>query len=151
MVVRKEISLEHNTAIIEELLGIAAKVPETVSLRMFIAINFQAFTDSGKTIREIYDFLKEKKIDVGSFNVFRSLYSKVKNSQNRKPATSAKGPPERSVSGSGKTQKPLQDGGEADVNKPRQSKHSPALPPIFLPGGVEAIIDPETGAKGFDF
>jgi hypothetical protein len=151
MVARKQISLEHNAEIIEELLSTGAKVPETVSLRKFIAINFQAFTDSGKSIREIYDFLKGKKIDVGGFHVFRSLYSKVKKSQNMKFAFPVRDLSEHRALEPGKTQKILQDGGEADVNKPRQSKHTPVLPPVFLPGGLEAIIDPETGAKSFEF
>lgn len=151
MVTRKEISLEHNAEIIEELLSTGAKVPETVSLRKFIAINFQAFTKSGKSIREIYDFLKEKKIDVGSFHVFRSLYSKVKKTQNLKLTAPVRGPLDHGELESRRTQIPFQNGGEADVNKPRQNKHAPALPPVFLPGGVEAIIDPETGAKSFEF
>jgi hypothetical protein len=81
MAVRKEISLDHNAEIIEELLSTSAKAPKTVSLRKFIGMNFQAFTESGKTVREIYDFLKEKEIDVGSFHVFRSVYSRVKKSR----------------------------------------------------------------------
>jgi hypothetical protein len=37
-----------------------------------------------------------------------------------------------------------------EEHKTKQSKYNPALPPILLPGGVEAIIDPETGAKRFE-
>jgi hypothetical protein len=147
MVVRKEISLEHNTEIIGELLSTGTKAPETVSLRKFIAINFQAFADSGKTIREIYDFLKERQIDVGSFHVFRSLYSRVKKSRGLKPDAPVRDPPpenaglkEHRPSESREKQKPFRN----------ESRYNPALPPVILPGGIEAIFDPETGAKRFE-
>jgi hypothetical protein len=159
MVVRKEISLEHNAEIIEELLSTGAKTPETVSLRKFIDINFQAFTDSRKTIREIYDFLKEKKIDVGSFHVFRSVYSKAKKSWSLKHAAPVRNPPSRKFAAgseehtapeSREPQKHLRNEVETDALKTKQSKYNPALPPVILPGGIEAMIDPETGAKRFE-
>jgi hypothetical protein len=159
MTARKEISLEHNAEIIGELLSTGTKIPETVSLRKFIDINFQAFTDSGKTVQEIYDFLKEKKIDVGSFHVFRSLYSKVKRYWKLKHAAPVRDPPSEKFAANPEAhkapelrelQKPLQNEGETDMNKTRQSKYNSALPPVILPGGIEAIIDLETGAKRFE-
>jgi hypothetical protein len=166
MVTRRKLSLQHNAEIIEELTRTKTRIPETVSLRKFIDINFDAFANSGKTILEIYDFLKEKNLDVSSFHVFRSLYSKVKTARRRNPAlpkrapvleelppklkeqTQAQAIPE-------KVQNPLREGYETNARKdsPAQakvSKYNPALPPVFLPGGVEAWIDPETGAKCFE-
>jgi hypothetical protein len=160
MGVKKEISLEHNTEIIEELVRTKAKVPKTVSLKKFIEMNFQAFVDSGKTLQEIYTFLKEKRIDVGSYNVFRTLYGRVKTSRKISaasvdPKTLSTQSEEYAQTRQGKMQMSLRKGSETDVRKEEQpqtriSKHNPALPPILLPGGEEAIIDPETGAKGFE-
>ena len=166
MVTRKEISMERNAEIIEELLQAKAKAPETVSLRKFIDMNIQAFASSGKTVREIYDFLKEKHIDVSSFHVFRTLYSKAKTSQKLKSAASTKTPvsevipakpgnPAQVKAMADNERKTFQNEGESNVHKESQpqnkvNKYNPALPPVFLPGGVEAFIDPETGGKCFE-
>ena len=164
MAMRKEIPLEHNAEIIEELLQTESKMPKTVSLRKFIDMNFQAFVSSGKTVREIYDFLQGKNLDVSNFHVFRTLYSKVKKSQKLKSVGSTKAPVAEMIPASSenpmqkapdKEQRALQKEGESNVRKEPQSegkvsKYNPHLPPIMLPGGVEAFIDPETGAKGFE-
>ena len=161
---RKEIPVENNAEIIEELLQTNTKAPETVSLRKFIDMNYQAFACSGKTVQEIYDFLKGKNIDVSSFSVFRSLYSKVKSSHKQKLEAPIRAqiseeipaaPKESTQVVPGKEHKTSQNGGEPDARKEPQpndkvSKYNPMLPPVILPGGIEAIIDPKTGAKSFE-
>ena len=83
---KKEISMERNIQIMEELTRFP-KTQTNVSLSKFIDMNFQAFAKSGKSVREIYDFLKDGKIDVSSFHVFRTLFSKVKTYQKLKLGT----------------------------------------------------------------
>lgn len=39
---------------------------------------------------------------------------------------------------------------KSEKHKTGQSKYNPALPPVILPGGIEANIDLETGAKFFE-
>ena len=162
--VKKEISLETSDGIVEKLLKLETKAPTSVSLTTFIERYFQEFIKSGKTTREIYEFLKEEKVDVSSFQVFKTLYSKVKKTQKLKSASSTKAPvsdiaPPKSVNPTQKVpdkeQKAIQNGDESNVRKEPQlqgkvSKYNPNLTPIMLPGGVEAFIDPETGGKGFE-
>ena len=161
---KKELRMEHNDEMIEKLLRSKTKVPTTVSLKKFIDINFQAFVNSGKTTREIYEFLIEEKYDVSSFQVFKTLFSKVKKSKSRVSVVPVKSPNSEELSTRPKestlvvpSKEPeiLQNGGESDVRKePRfqakVSKYNPMLPPIMLPGGVEAFINPETGGKSFE-
>jgi hypothetical protein len=151
---KREIGLERNDEMMERLATAEAtpkEMPESVSLRKFIDLNFQAFTDSGKTTREIYEFLKEENIDVGSFQVFKSLYSRVRRACHgqfvnpiRPPVAEAPSDDSKVQASSGKEKK------EGSDHKNGQSRYNPALPPVYLPGGVEAIIDPETGAKYFE-
>jgi len=161
---KKEISLERNDEIIKKLLCTGTQAPAIVSLKKFIDINFQAFMNSGKTTREIYEFLKEEKIDVSSFKVFKTLYSKVKKSRSHTFTTPVRAlvseelparSKEPTQAAPGKEQKTVQNGGESGERKEPQpkgkvSKYNPLLPPIMLPGGVEAFIDPETGGKSFE-
>ena len=150
--------MKRNNEIIDKLLRNKTEAPEIVSLKKFIEINFQAFIQSGKPTREIYEFLKGEGVDVGKFEVFKTLYSKVKRSWKQKTAASAELFTPRGSSPSLKeppilSREPYkhpQKKTDADEHKTKQSKYNPALPPILLPGGIEAIIDPETGAKRFE-
>ena len=161
---KKEISLKRNDEIIGKLKKLETQLPETVSLSKFIDINYRAFVNSGKTTREIYEFLKEEKVDVSSFQVFKNLYSQVKKAQKLKSESSTKTSVSEmvTVKPENPTQKVPEKGqktqneGESNVRKEPQpngkvSKYNPMLPPVMLPGGVEAFIDPKTGAKRFDF
>ena len=139
---KKEISLEGKAEIIEELMRVRSPTPAKVSLKKFIDMYFQAFVKSGKTTREIYDFLKEKGVDVSSFQVFKVLYSRVKTSRKQQSAdlTSAR-KPEILPTGSKEralpeprapmTPKPVQEEGSPDGRKTKVSKYNPALPPVF--------------------
>jgi hypothetical protein len=156
---KRAICLEHNSEMMKKLMEAEATPVENVSLRKFIDINFQAFTDSRKTTREIYEFLKQENVDVGSFQVFKTLYSRVKRSRAQKSATLMKTPISGALSDSSKEQESLESKvtpipqraeKEGGAGEARRSKYNPALPPVYLPGGVEAIIDPETGAKRFE-
>ena len=164
VIMKKEICLKRNDEIIEKLKKLETINPETVSLRKFIDINFQDFVSSGKSTREIYEFLKEEKVDVSSFQVFKNLYSQVKKSRKQAPATPVSAPTPKEFPAKTKEltqvmpingQKVFQTGGEPNVRREPQpddkiSKNNPMLPPVFLPGGVEAIVDPTTGARRFE-
>jgi hypothetical protein len=155
---KKEISMKRNAEIMGKLMQDATESHETVSLRKFIEINFKAFIQSGKSTRYIYEFLKGEGIDVSSFQVFKSLYSKVKKAWKQKITASAKFSAliesssdlqESPMPCEAPKKSHLKRSALADHNT-KQSKYNPALPPVILPGGIEAIIDPETGAKRFE-
>jgi hypothetical protein len=149
---KKEISLERNDEIMKRMMVMRTPSgkPESVSLRKFIDLNFQAFTDTGRTTREIYEFLKEENIDVGTFQVFKTLYSRVR--RGRRTANPVKIPEMTEAPNRSKEQaSPEAEKKEGPENrKAGVSQYNPALPPVYLSGGVEAIIDPETGAKCFE-
>jgi hypothetical protein len=151
---KKEISLERNDEIMKRMMAMRtpSEKPENVSLRKFIDLNFQAFTNTGRTTREIYEFLKEENIDVGTFQVFKTLYSRVKRLRSRQSANPVKTSRIEEASSHPKEQaSPGVEKKEGPENrKAGVSQYNPALPPVYLPGGVEAIIDPATGAKCFE-
>jgi hypothetical protein len=161
---KKEINLERNDVIMKKLMEEKTNpsFQKSVSLRKFIAINFQVFANSGKTTREIYEFLKEEGIDVSNFRVFKTLFSRVKRSFNDDERTAHQNLAEPSVSNSenltngseiqgpsvlNSTQKIEKS--ETELDALPQKTRRPAFPITYLPGGAEAIIDPETGAKRF--
>jgi hypothetical protein len=135
---KKEITLERNDEVMTRLLELEKKAPPSVSLTRFIDMNFSVFADSGRTTREIYEFLKDENIDVSSFKVFKTLYSKVKKSRERANSALITSAPMKSVP---VTSVPIK------LQTPRGAL---SMPPVILPGGVEAMIDPETGAKNFE-
>jgi hypothetical protein len=129
-----------------------------VSLRAFIAMNRDTLSSSGKNLKELYEYLKAKGLDVGTYYGFQSacyragLRQRVRRvAASRESASNAKREEVLEPTGQGMTQKPQQaeSPGQSENHKTRQSKHNPVLPTVFLPGGVEAIIDLETGAKSF--
>jgi cellulose biosynthesis protein BcsQ len=140
-----------------EIMGKLAREKEedkNVSLSKFININFNIFEKSGKTAREIYDFLKEENVNIGSFSSFKSLYSKSRKkfmASAEAPISEAQFCPnlEDQVLSELREIPTLQERGISKEFKTRDSKYYLALPPVFLPGRIEAIIDSETGAKNF--
>lgn len=133
-----------------------------LSVRELIEGNFILLSQSRKSIKDIYEFLKSKGLDVGSYEGFRRIYRRVR-------VRNEMGKNVRTVSNSGTTKAEGRECGhslaEPDGEKVKGSKpnegvkaddtdrkrvKNPALPPIYLPGGVEAIIDPESGAKSFE-
>jgi hypothetical protein len=153
---KKEISLEHNDEVIVELLG--RKVPQSVSLTKFIYMNFPAFAESGRTTREIYEFLRDKNIDVSSYKVFKTLYSKAKRA--RETANSVATELHSLQNVFGKTRKQemercRENESRGNVRKmlvgdPNRPRGSSSAFPVVLSDEVEAIIDPATGAKSFE-
>lgn len=144
---KKRISIEHNDEMRYRLLRKKGELnSREVSLRKFIDINFELFVESGLTTREIYEFLQgEEGVDVGSFKVFKTLFSRVR--VKRSPPCSS--PAEVSSDAEDPRKKlPVEDGGGKREEKPGNGKCNPALPPVYLPDGTEVEIT-KTGAKIF--
>jgi hypothetical protein len=159
VLIRKKINLKTGGLILEKLKE-EARDGIDVSLRMFIAINRDALSSSGKNLKELYEYLKAGGLDVGTYHGFQSACYRAGLRQrarraaavSREPAGNEKREKVREPTGQGMAQKPQQaeSPGKSENHEVWQSKHNPALPPVFLPGGVEAIIDLETGAKSFE-
>jgi hypothetical protein len=153
---KKNIDIKAAAPILEKL-GDAPENESTVSLGKFVAENRDVLARSSKNVREIHEYLKANGLDVGTYHSFRRTCYRagLRRRSAKVPAASQK-PMDNlkarvSVEPNGQ-QKPQQArrAPEAEEQKARVSKYNPALPPIYLPGGVEAIIDPETGAKHFE-
>jgi hypothetical protein len=127
-----------------------------VSLRRFIALNLDTFSRfirfSGGNVRTLYEYLKAGGLDVGTYHGFRSACYRTGLRRRTKKNVPVLG---EGVCG---TKNPArlrarqkEEGAAATVESGDGSiKHNPTLPSVYLPGGVEAIIDPETGAKCFE-
>jgi hypothetical protein len=133
----KKIDMKVAASVLEKLDSPAEN--EIISLRKFIERNFYIFLRSEKGVKGIYEYLKANGLDVGTYYGFKSLYYRVKSKINSTNSSREKAEGKAKAS-----EKPK------EIQKPRESKYSPALPPVYLPGGVEAIIEPETGAKYFE-
>lgn len=134
-----------------------------LSVRELIEGNFILLSQSGKSIKSIHEFLKSKGLDVGSYEGFRRIYRRVR-------IRDETGKTVRTDSIAGATKMERRESGHSSaepdaekIKEPKSNKdvkaddtgrkkriNNPALPPIYLPGGVEAIIDPESGAKSFE-
>jgi len=155
----KKIDMKAAASVLEKLDNPAEN--EIVSLRKFIERNFDIFLRSDRGVKAIYEYLKANGLDVGTYYGFKSLYYRVKsriNSANSSTKTIVPTSVKKESHPAGAEAK-MTEKREAEaevskkskeVQKPRESKYNPALPPIYLPGGVEAIIDPDTGAKYFE-
>jgi hypothetical protein len=153
---RKRIDMKAAAQVLEKLEDTAGNDTD-VSMGRFVVMNFEAFSrfvsHPGKNVRHIYEYLKAGGLDVGTYHGFRSAcYRAGLRRRTRKPVISS----QESVDGlkiPREVQKPPKAENmakTAEERKAEKSKYNPALPPVFLPGGVEAIIDPETGAKYFE-
>jgi hypothetical protein len=134
--------------------------PNVVSLGKFIARNrdsLNVLLRSGKSIKEIYEYLNAEGQDVGTYHSFRTVCYRT-GLRRRDPAASAvqknnlKNTKTQASVGSKTVDNPPKPDNACgkEEHKANVSKYNPALPPVILPGGVEAIIDPETGAKRFE-
>jgi hypothetical protein len=157
---KKKISLKTAAPIMEKL----DDSEDTVSLGKFVAVHFDTLSRSGKNLRQIYEYLKANGLDIGEYHSFRSACYRAGLRQ-RKPKTVAVGETRKNerpkaqekeqsqalveVRKAHETDKPGNLSKEGEL-KARVSKYNPNLPPIMLPGGVEAFLNPETGAKGFE-
>jgi hypothetical protein len=153
---RKRIDMKAAAQILEKLED-SAEEDTDVSLGRFVAVNFEALSRfvsyPGKNIRHIYEHLKAGGLDVGTYHSFRSAcYRAGLRRRTKKSAFSlqelvndVKTPTERQEAPKTKNMTRT-----AEERRAEKSKYNPALPPVFLPGGIEAIIDPETGAKCFE-
>jgi hypothetical protein len=148
--------MEIASSILEEMKD--AGEADVVSLGKFIAQNIDsldALSRSGKNVKQIYEYLKAKGQDVGTYHGFRSICYRAGLRQRTTKKTSAmreKSVKAQDIKGTKKVQGSPKLGNaiSEDEHKGKGSKYNPALPPVFLPGGVEAIIDLETGAKCFE-
>ena len=159
MLIKKKISLKAAAPIMEKL----DDDEDIVSLGKFVAIHFEAFSRSGKNLKQIYEHLKTGGLDVGNYHSFRSACYRAGLRQ-RKPKVTAKGnesPKNVQAKAQEKARTPAEIGethetdkssnlGKEEERKGKVSKYNPFLPPVMLPGGVEAFIDPETGGKSFE-
>jgi hypothetical protein len=152
----KKIDMKVAAPVLEKLVSPAEN--EIVSLRKFIERNFYIFLRSERGVKAIYEYLKTNGLDVGTYYGFKSLYYRVKNRINSTTSSAEKIPaPVKKEPHPVEVEAEMAEKRETEaskkpreIQKPRESKYNPALPPVYLPGGVEAIIDPETGAKYFE-
>jgi hypothetical protein len=129
---------------------------DVVSLGQFIIRNFDALSDlfrSGKSVKQIYEDLKAIGEDVGTYHGFRTVCYRagLRRRESKRSAIQKKS--QENTKGSKeleKAQRPTKSGNSGDASIAKGSKYNPALPPVILPGGVEAVIDLETGAKHFE-
>jgi hypothetical protein len=149
VLIGKKIDLKAAGVILEKLKE-EMKDRNVVSLSAFIVMKRDELSHSGKNLKELYEYLKAGGLDVGTYHGFQSACYRA-GLRRRAGRTSAATVSQVSTEPE-KAQKPQQAEslGKSEDNRARKSKYNPALPPIILPGGVEAIIDPETGAKRFE-
>jgi hypothetical protein len=118
-------------------------------------MNRDTLSSSGKNLKELYEYLKAGGLDVGTYYGFQSACYRAglrrgarKSSKTTKEAAenvNVQKEPEVSHE-----PQEAQNVGESEKGKAKTSKYSSTLPPVILPGGIEAIIDSETGAKRFE-
>jgi hypothetical protein len=159
LITKKKIHIEIASSLLEEMKN-ALEGADVVSLGKFIARNFNslnALLHSGKNIKQIYEYLKAKGQDVGTYHSFRTLCYRAGLRRREPKVSPIQGKPlentkTQELIGAKKLQEPTKSKNVSREEEPKtkESKYNPRLPPIFLPGGVEAIIDPETGAKRFE-
>jgi hypothetical protein len=129
-----------------------------VSLRTFIAMNRDMLSSSGKNLKELYEYLKAKGLDVGTYYGFQSAcyraglrrWAKKSSKTPKEAVENINVQPAKKSEVSHEPQE-AKNVGESENGKAKTNKYSSALPPVILPGGIEAIIDSETGAKRFEF
>ena len=159
MFIKKRISLRAAAPIMEKL----DDDEDIVSLGKFVAIHFEALSHSGKNLKQIYEHLRAGGLDVGNYHSFRNACYRAGLRQ-RTPKAAVKVDESRKnvqAKTQEKTRAPVEivgthetvkssNLGKEEERKNKVSKYNPLLPPIMLPGGVEAFINPETGGKGFE-
>jgi len=159
MFIKKKISLKAAAPIMEKL----DDDEDIVSLGKFVAIHFEALSRSGKNLKQIYEHLKAGGLDAGNYHSFRSACYRAGLRQRAPKATAKVDKSRENVQAKAqeKTRAPAEmmevretvkssNLGKEEERKNKVSKYNPMLPPIMLPGGVEALIDPETGGKSFE-
>jgi hypothetical protein len=153
---KKRINMRTAVSIIEKLEHLA-KDDNIVSLRRFVAVNFDVLSRlvrySGKNIKTLYEDLKASGLDVGTYHGFRSAcYRAGLRRRPKRRVTVFQEPADIFKKMQSPQASPKNSGVTSASNdcEPEVSKYNPALPPVILPGGIEAIIDPETGAKRFE-
>jgi hypothetical protein len=153
---KKKIDMKTAVLILEKLER-TSKDDNIVSMRKFIAVNCDVLTRlvrySGKNIRNIYEDLKASGLDVGTYNGFRSsCYRAGLRRWPKKHGTKFQDPSKiiKNLERPQAPEKARIAASKSNERGPGVSKYNPALPPVMLPGGIEAIIDPESGAKRFE-
>lgn len=154
---KKKVDMRAAVQVLKKLENFAKDDNNIVSLRRFVTVNLDVLSRlvqfSGKNLRNIYEDLKASGLDVGTYHGFRSTCYRAGLRRRQKRRLPVLQEPAGSVKNPQKIQEPK---GKGDVTatsaerRPGVSRYNPALSPIILPGGIEAIIDPETGAKRFE-
>jgi hypothetical protein len=127
---------------------------ETISLRELIEAHFDVLSRTGRSVKDIYEYLKSKGLDVGTYEGFRCVYRRVKirgeakTSVSPKPVTVQPEPNPTPVQQKTGTGNAGQSQGKENTAAPERPR-GVGLRPLFLPDGTEIEIDPETGARIF--
>jgi hypothetical protein len=150
---KKKIDVKAAASILERL-NDAAKDDSLVSQQRFVIMNFDVLSrfvrHSGENVRTVYEYLKAGGLNVGTYHGFRSACYRAglrRRVKNRAPV------PEESPDGVRRIRESQKAEGISKTAKERGAgagRRNPSLPPVYLPGGVEVTIDPESGAKYFE-
>jgi hypothetical protein len=150
LIEKKEIDTKAAAPLLKKLEN-ASKRDHVVSLGKFVAENCGVFARSEKNVREIYEYLKAGGLDVGTYHSFRSSCYRAGLRRRSKRALTM---PEKRTGSSGteavRTSSRVEGREGTKEHRGGKGRLTSALPPVYLPGGVEAIIAPETGAKRFE-
>jgi hypothetical protein len=158
LIEKKEIDLDAAAPILEKLSNVV-KAKRVVSLGEFVAINFDALFRSGGSVKQVYEYLKGSGLDVGTYHSFRAACSRARKQRRANVSAIAKDTAESVKMKSSKETEVIHEAVKTDnavstkkdESAIKVSKYNSKLPPIMLPGGVEAFTDPETGGKCFEF
>ena len=162
LIEKKEIDLDAAAPILEKLSD-AVRAKRVVSLGKFVTMNFDIFFRSGGSVKQVYEYLKTSGLDVGTYHSFRSACNRVRKQRRLNASMAVKETAEGikttsqretemifKAENSKDTVEKQKEGQKNPQAQDKVSKYNPMLPPIILPGGVEAFIDPETGGKCFE-
>ena len=120
--------------------GSLGEIPKSaLGIRGFISMHFDVLQGSGHSLKTLYQFLKSKGVDVGTFGSFRVIYWRVK----RKRASAAEGKAKPTQASAPQVKAKI---GE---KKEQENVEGYRLKPVTLPDGTAIEIDLETGARTF--
>jgi hypothetical protein len=156
MIEKKKIELEKTRDVVARFDEVPSPI---ITARQFVVMYYDALKKSGKSLKALHNFLLANGIDVGTYESFRTAYSRVKRAQEKNPSApiTAKGlpkpqAPEPSKAPMARTEEQKEAKTDAQGANAEETESRPrgvGLRPIFLADGTEIEIDPETGARLF--
>jgi hypothetical protein len=78
---KAEMAVRINKVLATELLEDLKTDENAISLREFISRNFERLSNSGRTIRELYEYFRAGGVESGSYTSFRKAYKLVEAEQ----------------------------------------------------------------------